>query len=388
MSKFETKAIREQLERSQFQEHTTPLYLTSSFVFEDGEDMRASFAEEKKRNIYTRFTNPNNEELINKVCVLEQAEAGVTFASGMGAVFSTFAALLQSGDHILSARSVFGSTHSMLTKYLPKWKIETTYFDVKKTDILENSIRPETKILFVETPTNPGVDLVDLEALSELAKKYELIFIVDNCFATPYLQQPILFGADLVIHSATKLIDGQGRVLGGLTVGNKDLIREIYLFARNTGPALSPFNAWILSKSIETLAVRLDRHCQTALALAKFLESHPKVAWVKYPFLSSHPQYSVAKKQMLKGGNIVSFEIRGGLKAGRAFLNAIEMCSLSANLGDSRTIVTHPASSTHSKLDETDRQAVGITDGMIRLSVGLEHQEDIQKDLVNALEQL
>ena len=387
-TQFETKAIREQLERSQYMEHSTPLYLTSSFVFEDDEDMRASFAEEKKRNIYSRFTNPNSEEFVNKICALEEAEAGVAFASGMGAVFSTFAALLNSGDHIISARSVFGSTHSMFTKFLPKWNIETTYFDVSQPETLASCIRPETKLIYAETPTNPGVDLLDLEQLSQIAKKHNLILVIDNCFATPYLQQPIQFGADLVIHSATKLIDGQGRVLGGVTVGRKDLIREIYLFARNTGPALSPFNAWVLSKSLETLAVRLDRHCDSALFLAQFLESHPQVNWVKYPFLPSHPQYEIAKKQMRKGGNIISFEIKGGIEAGRVFLNAIQMCSLSANLGDSRTIITHPASTTHSKLQEEDRLAVGITDGMIRLSVGLEHPEDIQNDLANALEQL
>jgi O-succinylhomoserine sulfhydrylase len=387
-TQFETKAIREQLERSQYMEHSTPLYLTSSFVFEDDEDMRASFTEEKKRNIYSRFTNPNSEEFVNKICALEEAEAGVAFASGMGAVFSTFAALLNSGDHIISARSVFGSTHSMFTKFLPKWNIETTYFDVSQPETIASCIRPETKLIYAETPTNPGVDLMDLEQLSQIAKKHNLILVIDNCFATPYLQQPIQFGADLVIHSATKLIDGQGRVLGGVTVGRKDLIREIYLFARNTGPALSPFNAWVLSKSLETLAVRLDRHCDSALFLAQFLESHPQVNWVKYPFLPSHPQYEIAKKQMRKGGNIISFEIKGGIEAGRVFLNAIQMCSLSANLGDSRTIITHPASTTHSKLEEEDRLAVGITDGMIRLSVGLEHPEDIQNDLANALEQL
>lgn len=387
-TQFETKAIREQLERSQYMEHSTPLYLTSSFVFEDDEDMRASFAEEKKRNIYSRFTNPNSEEFVNKICVLEEAEAGVAFASGMGAVFSTFAALLNSGDHIVSARSVFGSTHSMFTKFLPKWNIETTYFDVSQPETIEACIRPETKLIYAETPTNPGVDLLDLEQLSQIAKKHHLILVIDNCFATPYLQQPIQFGADLVIHSATKLIDGQGRVLGGVTVGRKDLIREIFLFARNTGPALSPFNAWVLSKSLETLAVRLDRHCDSALALAQFLEAHPQVNWVKYPFLPSHPQYEIAKKQMRKGGNIISFEIKGGIESGRVFLNAIQMCSLSANLGDSRTIITHPASTTHSKLQEEDRLSVGITDGMIRLSVGLEHPDDIQNDVANALELL
>ncbi|MDP5044320.1 MAG: aminotransferase class I/II-fold pyridoxal phosphate-dependent enzyme, partial [Leeuwenhoekiella sp.] len=257
MSKhFETEAIRTQLNRSEFLEHSVPLYLTSSFVFEDAEDMRASFTEEKDRNIYSRFTNPNTSEFVDKICKLEGAESGYAFATGMAAVFSTFAALLDSGDHIVSARSVFGSTHTLFTKYLPKWNIETSYFKVDEVDKAERLIKPETKILYVESPTNPGCDVLDLQYLGDLAKKHNLIFVVDNCFATPYLQQPIKFGADLVIHSATKMIDGQGRVLGGVTVGRSDLVREIYLFARNTGPALSPFNAWVLSKSMETLAVR------------------------------------------------------------------------------------------------------------------------------------
>lgn len=389
MSKqFETKAIRQQLERSQYLEHSTPLYLTSSFVFEDDEDMRAAFAEDKERNIYSRFSNPNTQELIDKMCALEEAESGVAFATGMGAIFSTFAALLQSGDHVISARSVFGSTHTLFTKYLPKWNIETSYFDVNKPQTITELIGPKTKLIYAETPTNPGVDLLDLEQLGAVAQKHGLILIIDNCFATPYLQQPLKYGAHLVIHSATKLIDGQGRVLGGITVGNKDLIREIYVFSRNTGSAMSPFNAWVLSKSLETLAVRVDRHCDNAFALAKALEKHPLINWVKYPFLPSHPHYQTAKKQMRKGGNIISFEIKGGVAAGKRFLNAIALCSLSANLGDTRTIITHPASTTHNKLTVEDRTAVGITDGLIRLSVGLEHIEDIKADLLNALEQL
>lgn len=261
----------------------------------------------------------------------------------------------------------------------------TSYFDVNFPNEIEKHIKPNTKILYAESPTNPAVDIVDLELLGKIAKKHKLILIIDNCFATPYLQQPISFGADLVIHSATKLMDGQGRVLGGVTVGRADLIREIYLFSRNTGPALSPFNAWILSKSLETLAVRVDRHCENALKVASFLEQHPKVATVKYPFLPSHPQYTIAKKQMKQGGNIVAFEIKGGINAGRTFLNHIKLASLSANLGDTRTIVTHPASTTHSKLSEDERRAVSITDGLVRVSVGLEHADDIINDLNQAL---
>lgn len=386
--KLETRAVRTQMERSQYLEHSTPLHLTSSFVFEDAEDMRASFAEEKQRNIYSRFTNPNTSEFVQKVTEMEGAEDGVSFATGMGAIYGTFAALLNAGDHIVSARSVFGSTHTLFTKYLPKWNIETSYFKVEEPEAITDLIKPNTKILYAETPTNPGVDILDLQYLGNIAKEYNLILIIDNCFATPYLQQPIKFGADLVIHSATKLIDGQGRVLGGVTVGSLDLIHEIYLFARNTGSALSPFNAWILSKSMETLPVRVDRHCQTALETAEYLENHPKINWVKYPFLKSHPQFELAKKQMSQGGSIVAFEIKGGIDAGRNFLNALEMLSLSSNLGDSRSIVTHPASTTHSKLSESDRSEVNITDGMVRLSIGLEHIEDIKNDLNQALAKL
>ncbi|WP_046743781.1 trans-sulfuration enzyme family protein [Kordia zhangzhouensis] len=382
---IETEAIRTQIERTEFLEHSNPLYLTSSFIFEDAEDMRASFAEEKKRNIYSRFTNPNTSEFVSKICKMEGAEDGHAFATGMSAVFSTFAALLNSGDHIVSSRSIFGSTHSLFTKYLPKWNIETSYFKVDEIDQIESLIQPNTKVIYAESPTNPAVDILDLEILGNIAKKHGLIFIVDNCFATPYLQQPIRFGADLVIHSATKLIDGQGRVLGGVTVGRSDLIREIYLFSRNTGPALSPFNAWILSKSLETLIVRVERHCENALKVAQFLEEQPEVNWVKYPFLPSHPQYETAKKQMKLGGNIVSFEIKGGVEAGREFLNNIRLCSLSANLGDTRSIVTHPASTTHSKLSIEDRLETSITDGLIRVSVGLENVNDIIQDIKQAL---
>lgn len=386
--RIETKAIRTQMERSHFSEHSTPLHLTSSFVFDDAEEMRAAFAEEKERNIYSRFTNPNTSEFVDKVVMMEGAEDGISFATGMAAVFGTFAALLNTGDHVVSARSVFGSTHSLFTKFLPKWNITTTFFNVDELHQVESLIQPNTKVIYAESPTNPGVDVLDLTLLGQIAHKHNLILVIDNCFATCYLQQPIQYGADLVIHSATKLMDGQGRVLGGVTVGRKDLIREIYLFARNTGSALSPFNAWVLSKSLETLAVRVDRHCQTALQIAHFLEKHPKVNWVKYPFLKSHPHYQLAKKQMRLGGSIIAFEVFGELAAGRTFLDNIQMLSLSSNLGDSRTIVTHPASTTHSKLSSDDRQAVGITDGMIRLSVGLEHHQDIQNDIEQALEKI
>lgn len=383
---FETLAIRTQTERTQFDEHSTPLFLTSSFVFEDAEDMRASFAEEKNKNLYSRFSNPNVTEFVDKITKMEGAESGYAFATGMAAIYSTFAALLNSGDHIVSCQSVFGSTHTLFTKYFPKWNIETTYFKAEDAENVEQYIQPNTKILYLETPTNPAIEILDLEFFGKIAKKHNLIFIVDNCFATPYLQQPIKYGADLVVHSATKLIDGQGRVLGGVAVGKSDLIREIYLFARNTGPAISPFNAWVLSKSLETLAIRIEKHCENALKVAEFLENHPNVELVKYPFLKSHPSYEIAKKQMKLGGNIVAFEVKGGIEGGRNFLNKIQMCSLSANLGDTRTIVTHPASTTHSKLSDEERNEVGITAGLVRCSVGLENVGDIIADLKQALD--
>lgn len=386
MENFETSAIRTQTERTQFDEHSTPLYLTSSFIFQDAEDMRASFAEEKPKNLYSRFSNPNVTEFTDKIAKMEGAEAGYAFATGMAAIYSTFAALLNAGDHIVSCQSVFGSTHTLFTKYFPKWNIETSYFKAGDAENIEQYIKPNTKILYLETPTNPAIEILDLEFFGQIAKKHNLIFIVDNCFATPYLQQPIKYGADIVVHSATKLIDGQGRVLGGIAVGKEDLIREIYLFARNTGPALSPFNAWVLSKSLETLAIRVEKHCENALKVAEFLESHPNVELVKYPFLKSHPSYEVAKKQMKLGGNIVAFEIKGGIEGGRNFLDKIQMCSLSANLGDTRTIVTHPASTTHSKLSDEERNEVGITAGLVRCSVGLENVEDVIADLKQALD--
>ena len=383
--KFETLAVRTQSETTQFSEHSVPLYLTSGFVFDDAEEMRASFAEEKQRDLYSRYSNPNVNEFVDKVCLMEGAEAGFAFASGMAAVFSTFATLLDAGDHVVSCSSVFGATHGLFTKYFPKWNIECSYFNVNEVETIEGLIKPNTKFLYAETPTNPGVDVLDLDYLSAICKKHNILLVVDNCFATPYLQNPIKFGADLVIHSATKLMDGQGRVLGGVTVGKKELIREIYLFARLTGPSMSPFNAWVLSKSLETLAVRTEKHCENALKLATFLEAHPKVQWVKYPFLKSHPKYDIAKKQMLLGGNIIAFEVKGGLEGGRSFFDAIKMCSLSANLGDTRTIVTHPASTTHAKVEAEVKAAAGITDGMVRVSVGLEHIDDIISDLKQAL---
>ena len=385
MKKFETNAIRTQADRTENREHSVPMYLTSSFTFDDAEQMRAMFADELEGNIYSRFTNPNSTELVDKMCLLEGAEAGYATASGMSAIFASFMALLKSGDHILASSSIFGSTHTVLSKILPRYGIEHTYADVNKPETWEGLIQKNTKMIFVETPSNPGLDIIDLEWLGKLANKHNIILNVDNCFATPFIQRPIEFGAHLVTHSATKYIDGQGRVLGGLVLGKKELIKEIYTFCRSTGPSLSPFNAWTLSKSLETLALRMERHSQNAHKLAMLLENHPDVKQVRYPFLLSHPQFEIAKKQMSMGGGIVTFEIQGGIERGRRFLDALQMCSLTANLGDTRTIATHPASTTHAKLSEEERLAVGITPGLVRISAGLENIIDIIADIEQAL---
>ncbi len=383
----QSKLIRTQTERTPEGEHSTPLFLTSSFCFEDAEDMRAAFADETTDNIYSRFSNPNVKEFVDRLCVLENAEAGFATASGMSAVFGSFMALLKKGDHLLSCNSIFGSTHTVISKYLPKYGMEYSYVAAGAAAAdWEAAIQPNTKMIYVETPTNPGLEVVDIAMLSAIAKKHQIILNVDNCFATPIGQTPIDLGADLVVHSATKWIDGQGRVLGGAVVGRKELIKEIYLFCRSTGPSLSPFNAWILSKSLETLEVRMERHCNNALFIAEALQGNEKINFVKYPFLTSHPHYAIAKKQMKNGGGIVCFEIKGGIEAGRQFLNNLKMLSLTANLGDTRSIASHPASTTHAKLSEAERQAVSITPGLIRISVGLEHKDDILADILQALQ--
>lgn len=383
----ETNAIRIQTTQTGQKEHSTPLFLTSSFTYESAEDMAAAFADDSLEvNIYSRFSNPTVDEFITKIAALEGAEDGIATGTGMAAVFSTFMTLLSQGDHIISASAVFGSTHTILTKYLPKWGIESSYFDMSKPETIAPLIKPTTKMLYIETPSNPGLDIIDIEYVSVLCKQHNILLVVDNCFATPAVQQPIKFGADLVLHSATKFIDGQGRVLGGVVVGRKELINPLYLFVRNTGPSLSPFNAWVLSKSLETLFIRMDKHASNALQLAVALQSHPKISSVKYPFLESHPQYAIAKKQMSNGGGIVTFELKGGIESGRKFLNALQMLSMTNNLGDSRSIASHPASTTHSKLTEEERQSVGITPGLIRVSVGLEHPEDVLQDILQALD--
>lgn len=382
MNKDQSKIIREQADRSATREHSVPLYLTSSFIFDSAEQGRAIFADEEQGMIYSRYANPNTSELINKVCILEEAEAGLSFSSGMAAVFASFAGIVESGDHIVSSRAIFGSTHQLFTQLFPRWGVTTTYVDAVDPEEWEKAIQPNTKIIFLESPSNPGLELVDLEWLGSLKKKYpNIILAIDNCFATPYLQKPLKYGFDLSIHSATKYMDGQGRVLGGLVVGKQELIDKLMFFIRHTGPSLSPFNAWVISKSLDTLGLRMDRHCSNALALATVLETNEEIEDVKYPFLPSHPQYELAKKQMKAGGGIVTFVVKGGKERAFRFLDELNMILYTSNLGDARSIATHPASTTHSKLTEDERLNLGIQPGSVRLSVGLEDQEDIIQDI-------
>jgi len=384
--KIETKMVRTQTERSPHREHASSIYMTSSYVFEDAEHARAMFAREVQGSIYTRYSNPNVDEFVEKMCHLEGAEAGVAVASGMSAVFNSIAGLLNTGDHVLACRSVFGSTHQILTEILPRWQMSHTYVGISSSPAeWEAAVQPNTKLCIVESPTNPALDIIDLQWLGAFCREHEIILVVDNVFATPILQTPLRMGANLVMHSATKFIDGQGRAIGGILVGDAELIKKIAFFTRHTGPSLSPFNAWLFSKGLETLSLRVERHCDNAEKVAAFLIDHKQVTTVKYPHHLSHPQYEIARQQMCRGGALVSFEIQGGVEQGRRFLDSMEFISLTANLGDSRTIATHPASTTHSSLTEEARQEVQITPGLIRISVGLEHADDIIRDLDQAL---
>ena len=385
---FESIAIREQMERTAYREHSTPLFLTSSFTFPSPELMADTFQGEGDGLIYSRYNNPNTDEFINKVCLLEGVEDGFATASGMSAVFASIAPFVSQGDHILASRALFGSTLQILGQILSKWGVTFTLTDPANPKDWEEKVQPNTRMFLLESPSNQGLALVDLTAAGAFCKKNNILFNIDNCFATPYLQNPAKYGADLIVHSATKWMDGQGRVLGGIVVGNTELIEKVRFFCRHTGPAMPPFNAWILSKSLETLAVRMDRHCQNAHQIAEFLLERSEINQVIYPFLPSHPQYDLAKKQMKWGGGIVSFEVKGGLKAAMSLLGKLKFCSLSSNLGDTRTILTHPASTTHSRLSPDEKKAVGITEGLIRISVGLEHIDDIKADLAQAMEKI
>lgn len=381
-----TKAIRIQTKKTQYREHSTPLFLTSSFSFESAEQGKALFDETEEGNIYSRFSNPSVQEFVDKVCMLENAESGLATATGMAAVFASMAGILKSGDHLLACRALFGSAHQIITQILTKWGITYTYLDANASEAeWQAAVQPNSRMIYLETPSNPGLDLVDLAMIGRICKKNNLIFNVDNCFATPILQVPTDFGADLVIHSATKFMDGQGRVLGGVVVGKEEYIAPIRFFCRHTGPSMSPFNAWTLSKSLETLDLRMERHCANALKLATALEANPEVKRVNYPFLASHPQFELAKSQMSAGGAIVTIELDGGFERVRAFMAALQIPTLSSNLGDTRTIVTNPFTTTHSKLKSDEKTALGITEGLIRISVGLEAAEDLIEDFEQAV---
>jgi O-succinylhomoserine sulfhydrylase len=384
-TKFETRAIRTQFKSSDHKEHSVPIYATSSFFFDDAEEGRALFAEEKEGHIYTRYSNPSNDEFIMKLCALEETEDGIATASGMAAIFLSIIGHLKAGDHLLACRSLFSSTHQIITQVLPRFGISHTYVDIDDNDEWEKNILPTTRMILAETPSNPGLDIIDLDILGKLAKKYNLLMNVDNTFATPYIQLPVKYGADIIIHSTTKFIDGQGRTIGGAVIGRRDFIKDIRFMARQSGPCMSPFNSWILSKSLETLAVRMERHSNNAFELAKYLENNPEVSWIKYPFLTSYNKYELARKQMRLGGGMVTFELKGDLERAKKFIDSLELLSLTTNLGDTKTIVTHPATTTHSRLTEEERRAVKITPALIRISVGLEHIDDIIADIEQAI---
>lgn len=384
----QSRVIRTQATRSAHKEHSVPVFATSSFVFDTAEEARSIFADEQPGHIYTRFSNPNSDEFISRLCAFEGTEDGIATASGMAAVNLAMMALLRPGDHILAGRQLFGTTHSLINQVLPKWGISHSWVNLTAREEWEEGILPMTRMIYCETPSNPTLELADLAYLGRLAKKHNLYLVVDNCFASPYLQQPFKWGADLVIHSATKFIDGQGRTIGGAVLGQASILEEIRMLARISGPILSPFNAWILSKSLETLAARMEMHCRTALALARHLESLSQLNWVRYPFLPSHPQFKLARKQMKMGGGLISLELKGGLKAAMQMINQLKLASISSNLGDSRTIVSHPATTTHARLTEEEQSEAGITPGIVRISVGLEHPSDLIADFDQAIHNL
>ena len=383
---FETQAIRTQMEQTPQREHSSPLYLTSSFTFDSAQQGADLFSGENQGNLYSRFSNPNTDELARKLALLEHTEAGIATATGMAAVFGALMPHLKQGDHVVVSKAIFGNSLHVISQILPNYGISYTLVDVDNNRAWEQALQKNTKLLFVETPSNPTLKLADLSFLGKLCRANKLLFCVDNCFATPYLQQPARFGADLIIHSATKYIDGQGRVLGGAIVGTQAAVEVCYQFLRRTGASLSPFNAWVLSKSLETLALRMDRHCENARQVYNFLKNHPEVKQVYYPFGKENPQLALAQKQMLQGGGLVGCELKGDAQRGARFLNALQLHSLTANLGDVRSIATHPASTTHSKLTPHQQTEVGITPGYIRFSVGLEHSTDIIYDIEQALD--
>lgn len=383
---IDTLAVRAGIERSQFNEHSEALYLTSSFVFGSAAEAAARFSGEVEGNVYARFTNPTVTAMQQRLAALEGAEACVATASGMAAILSTVMALLSAGDHVVVSRGVFGATQQLFGNILSRFGIESSFVPATDLAAYKAAVTPKTKLFFVESPSNPLTELVDIAAVAAIAHEAGAVLAVDNCFCSPALQKPLSLGADLVVHSATKYIDGQGRVLGGAVVGSHELLEKLYLFVRSAGPTLSAFNAWVLLSGLETLFVRMERQCANALQLARWLETHPAIEKVYYPGLPSHPQHELAMRQQTAGGAVVSFIVKGGREAAWKLIDSTQLVSITANLGDVKTTITHPATTTHGRVAPEVREKAGIVEGLVRVAVGLEHPADVQADLARGLE--
>lgn len=379
-----TNAVRAGQQRTNEAENSEPIFLSSSFIFKNAAEAAAKFAGDEEGNIYSRFTNPTVRVFEERLAAMEGAERCVATSSGMSAILTTCMALLQAGDHIVSSASIFGTTVNLFSKILSKFGLQTTFVTLTDYDAWENAILPETRMLFLETPTNPLAEIADIRRLADLAHSKDCLLVVDNCFCTPVLQRPFEYGADIVIHSATKYLDGQGRCVGGAILGNESLLGEdIFAFLRTAGPSMSPFNAWVFLKGLETLGLRMREHCRNAQQVAEWLTQQNGVTKVFYPGLQDHPQHALAKAQQSGFGGIVSFEVKGGRKAAWQFIDGTKLFSITANLGDAKSTITHPSTTTHNKLSDDERRSVGITEGLIRLSVGFEDVEDIKADLQN-----
>jgi O-succinylhomoserine sulfhydrylase len=384
---FETRAVREGQLRTAEGEHSEAIFPTSSYVFDSAAMAAARFSGDQAGNIYSRFTNPTVKTFEQRLASLEGGECCVATSSGMAAILATCAALLKNGDHIVSSQSIFGTTTALFTNYLARFGIDTTFVPLADNAAWEAAVRPETRLLFLETPSNPLTEIADIQSLAGIAKSNNCLLVVDNCFCTPALQQPLSLGANIVIHSATKYLDGQGRCVGGAVVGDSELVgKEVFGFLRTAGPTMSPFNAWVFLKGLETLSLRMRAHCSSALSLAQWLEQQPAVSRVNHPGLQSHPQHELAKRQQTDYGGIVSFELKGGQAQAWRFIDSLRIFSITANLGDAKSTVTHPATTTHGRLAPEQRQAAGISDGLIRLAVGLESEQDLQTDLAHGLD--
>ena len=378
---FETDAVRAGIERSQFGEHSEGLFLTSSFVFKNAQEAAKRFSGQEPGNVYSRFTNPTVKAFEERLASLEGAEQCIATSSGMSAILATFMALCKPGDHVVVSKSIFGTSVQLFNNFLAKWGLNISFVDLPDLNAWEAATTKNTKFYFLETPSNPLTEIVDLKKLSQLAKSKKVKLIVDNCFCTPALQKPIDHGADIIIHSATKYLDGQGRCLGGAVLGKKRLMNEIYTFLRNSGVTLSPFNAWVFLKGLETLKIRMAQQSNNAIKLATYLEKNKNISKVYYPGLKSHPQYNTAIAQQSTGGAVLSFVVKGGQKAAWQIINKTKLMSITANLGDTKTTITHPATTTHSRLTQEQRDDAGIDDGLVRIAVGLEHIDDIIADL-------